>query len=399
MKSAGVELTWVMDRLLQCAQDLLGIRPDAFPLTALRGLAEQEWAQGSSREALAQRFAEPPSALLKELRQRVIVGETFFFRQPEHFRFLSEHARALFSQGKKVLRAWSAGCASGEETYSLAATLLQEQKLFPEARVEVLGTDVNPDFLAIARRAFYGRWSLRPTGNLCAPLFDAASAGEDQRVHPEVRKCVTFVEHSLLQPLPFELGVFDVVLCRNVLIYFLPSAVEVMTHHLAEALRPEGLLITGPVDLSRTPPGLEKVEDAKLEIYRKASVVALGPPPPVASLPRPAEKAAPAVPAPSDPIALHLAALGRLERGDGNGALELLTLSRSRYPDYLPGTLELALFHARRGARRIAEPLMREVSQRARELEAAELIPGPEPLPARYYLASACAYLGAPLDS
>jgi chemotaxis protein methyltransferase CheR len=335
----------------------------------------------------------------------VLVGETYFFRHPEHFRFIaSEGVATVLRGGRRRLRGLSAGCATGEEAYSLAACLMGSALGIP---VEVVGTDIHDDSLAAARRATYGAWSRRDSGPNLFPLY--LPAGDRQvTILDSVRAVTSFTQANLLAPLPEPLGRFDFILCRNVLTYFTAAARDTVVANLARILNPGGYLLLGAVEADRTPAGLVRVGAPELQIFRQPVPGELTTPPaahprrgmprPLAPLPRrPLVSAPPPKPAPAPPsqppARLHLEALERIEHGDVAGATALLEALVKQAPDYLPGLLELALLRERAGAREAAYPLMRAVHARAAQLPPDQLIDGPEALPARFYRASADAYL------
>ncbi|HEX2104007.1 MAG TPA: CheR family methyltransferase [Solirubrobacteraceae bacterium] len=148
---------------------------------------------------------------------------------------------AARAAGRDRIRAWSAGCASGEEAYTLA--LLWEESA-PGLELDVLATDIHPPVLARARAARYEASSAR---ELPAPLrargFDAGPDGA-LVVRPEARRRVTVARHDLRDPPPD--GPFDLVLCRNVAFtYFAPAAQRAVLARVASALRPGGALVLG----------------------------------------------------------------------------------------------------------------------------------------------------------
>jgi chemotaxis protein methyltransferase CheR len=383
-----------VDRLIGCASAWTGFSRDAILPDSVRRAAAQ---LGSPGDVLP-RAVRDDSAVVHALCQAVSVGETYFFRHPEHFRFIaSEFLPAFLAMPRVSLRAWSAGCATGEEAYSIAACLLD---LLPWPRtvsVEVLGTDLLERNLHAARAAHYGAWSRRPSGPLLHPIFEDPSR-ERVRIDPRVREATRFAEHNLLQDAP---GHFDLIFCRNVLVYFSPAAVRSAVRRLAEALAPGGALLFGSMDISEPPPGLVRWGPAELQIYRrpdgmparrpKAVAVAAAPAPPPPLPPRlPRSR-------PAEPVALHLRALVHIERGDEKvAARELDDLSR-KVPDYVPGILERALLHVRKGEKGAATSLMREVLRRTDKLPEGELLAGPEPLPVSFYRDSAQTFLRSTL--
>jgi chemotaxis protein methyltransferase CheR len=376
-----------IDRLLSYAAAFTGFSREAMLDGSVRKVAEQlERSLGGEAEVL-RRAAAQDREVVDALCQAVSVGETFFFRQPEHFRWIASRLAPIWlAEGRSELRAWSAGCATGEETYSLASCLLD---VAPKgAKVSVLGTDLLERNLAIARDGQYGSWSRRVSGPMLHQVL-VDDAVERASVLQRVRNVAHFARHNLLDPPP---GTFDVVFCRNVLVYFAPDPAKFALRHLSRALAPGGALFFGSMDVTQHLPDLQLAKPAELQIFWRQ--------PPQLLTPRTTPKVPPPPPPPRqepvrpvDPVALHLKALQHIESGDrGKAQLELESISRV-VPDYLPALLERALLHRRAGEKTAAATLMREVLRRAEALLPDELVPGPEPLPASFYRGSAVSYL------
>jgi chemotaxis protein methyltransferase CheR len=376
----------VLDRLTECAARWTGFSRDAILPDAIRRAAHS---LGAAPEELMERSAAHDPEVVHALCQAVSVGETFFFRHPDQFRWVAgEFIPELLAGKRASVRAWSAGCATGEEAYSIAACLLESMPR--EASVEVLGTDLLERNVSAARKGVYGAWSRRPSGPQLHPLYCEEPGGK-ARIEERVRQVTRFELHNLLDRAPS--GPFDLVLCRNVLVYFSPEAVRAAVHHLVEALAPGGAVLFGPMDLPETPRGLVLTGPPEMQIYRRP-----GPQQPLAR-PR-ATKEEPPPPAPHrprtpppEPVALHLRALVHIERGEKAVAQRALADLCAQVPDYVPGILERALLHVRQGQRAAAAQLMREVLRRTERLPLDEELPGPEPLPVRFYRESAATFL------
>jgi len=375
-----------LDQLIAFAAEWTGFSRDAILPDAVRRAAA---GLGAPEEVL-QRAAARETAVVHALCQAVSVGETFFFRHPEHFRWIaSSLLPELLDGGRRSIDAWSAGCATGEEAYSIAACLLD---LLPWPRtvsVEVLGTDLLERNLVVARTGEYGAWSRRPSGPVLHPVFSDAGNGR-VRIDEAIRSATHFAEHNLLDDPP---GRFDLILCRNVLVYFSREAARSVVRHLARAVAPGGAVLFGSMDISEPPPGLVRTGPAELQVYRRpeGSPAAKAPAAPRPPPPDPA----PYVPLvrPPEPVALHLRALVHIERGEKKRAEKELTDLARQVPDYVPGILERALLHVRMGERSAATALMREVLKKIDKLPADEVLAGPEPLPVSFYRDSAQTYL------
>lgn len=197
--------------------------------------------------ALLRRDAKTYDDLIADL----TVPETYFFRDPAHYQLLrGEVLPAILGAHARshVVEVWSAGCATGEEPYSLAI-LLEQEKL--SERSFVLGTDVSHRALSRARAAVYSRWSLRATSDRDARRYFEQDKSEF-RLAPRIRARARFQQHSLssgVYPLPHSRAAgFDLILCRNVLIYFDPKATQETSQRLARSLSEDGWLVTGPSD-------------------------------------------------------------------------------------------------------------------------------------------------------
>lgn len=372
----------LVDRLTDYAAQWTGFSRDAILPDAIRRVAQQL----GEPELVLRRAQQRDRTVVHALCQAVSVGETFFFRHPEQFRYLaSTFLPELLAAGRTSVRAWSAGCATGEEAYSLAACLLELLPL--GVSVEVFATDLLERNLAAARAGVYGLWSQRPSGPLLHAVFRELST-DRVAVLDRVRAATRFAEHNLLDPAP---GEFEIIFCRNVLVYFSPEAARTAVQHLAGALAPGGALFFGSMDVSEPPPDLVPAGQPELQIFRrpdpKAERKSRPTPPPPQPLPYVPHKR------PPEPVALHLRALVHIERGEKKRAATELTELAREVPEYVPGILERALLHVRMGEPSAAASLMREVLRRTEKLPADEMLPGPEPLPVSFYRDSAQTFL------
>ena len=190
------------------------------------------------------------AALLDDLASAITVGESYFFRVPQQFDVVAEALLdgAARQPADRPLRLWSAGCAAGEEAYSLAILLLQRGLA---GRGRILATDISRAALARARRGRYGRWSLRDVpDDLLRTYF--LPAGDEFELLPAIRDAVELRYLNLAEDTYPSLatGVWgmDVILCRNVLIYFDAATVTLVVRRLLASLGEGGWLILGPSD-------------------------------------------------------------------------------------------------------------------------------------------------------
>ncbi|TMA27314.1 MAG: SAM-dependent methyltransferase [Deltaproteobacteria bacterium] len=352
-------------------------------------------AVGRDPDEMLRRARRRDPAVVHSLCQAVSVGETFFFRHQEHFKYIaSQFLPKRVEQGATQVRAWSAGCATGEEAYSLAACLL-EVAPWPPGSIEVLGTDLIERNLTAARAATYGAWSKRASAPILHPLCHPIE-GDRVRIDERVRKATRFENRNLLDEPPAG-GPFDLIFCRNVLVYFSAKASRTVVAHLVSALAPWGVLFFGPMDVTHgAPHGLVPGARPEEQIWRRPDPDEPRPAKPArrhaapAAPPPPSQKK---MPAPPEPVALHLRALRHIDRGERHVAERALTELCQLVPDYVPGLVERALLKMRNGEQSAAAQLMREVLRRTEKLGPEEMLAGPEPLPVRFYRESADNFL------
>jgi chemotaxis protein methyltransferase CheR len=205
---------------------------------------------------------------LQLLIESLTTHETYFFRDRPQLDVLRTEMlppliAAARADGSRRLRLWSAGCATGEEAYSLAVVALAalfdageaiaangRVTALPGWRVEVLGTDISGRALETATAGLYGTGRLSSFRDVPSDLlghFPLAGDGGSRRVSDDLRRMVRFARFNLLESLPPIAGC-DVVACRNVLIYLTPGAAKRVQEALHRALRPGGCLLLGPTD-------------------------------------------------------------------------------------------------------------------------------------------------------
>ncbi len=196
--------------------------------------------------------------LLAKLQTKFTVSETHFYRITPQIELLKNTILPELieqNQTRRQLRFWSAGCSSGEEVYTLL--MLLEEIGLENWDVEVLGTDLNPDVLELARVGSYGHWSFRDTPLEVIERFFEVSGGKYQ-VRGDLRTRAIFELHNLLVP-PDAHQKFDLILCRNVTIYFSPQTAQGVYQNLAEQLLPGAWLILGPSDPPIQPLTIERI--------------------------------------------------------------------------------------------------------------------------------------------
>lgn len=196
----------------------------------------------------------------QQLVRELTVGETYFFRDRACFQTLSRTFLAPLiaqrSNQHRTLNLWSAGCCTGEEAYSLAmliGDLLDDEDAW---QINILGTDLNRAFLDKAKSGVYGAWSFRRVepGRKQTCFHPETTTGQTRlwRIRDRWQSRVRFFELNLAEPTYPDpargLADLDLILCRNVLMYFSPAQAIAALHRLTRCLSGDGLLLVGAVD-------------------------------------------------------------------------------------------------------------------------------------------------------
>jgi chemotaxis protein methyltransferase CheR len=216
---------------------------------------------------------------LEVLASRLTVGETYFFRETRSLEILErdivpELIRARAGAGKAI-RIWSAGCATGEEPYSVAIVLSKLMGL-KKWNVEILATDLNSKSLLKASQGIYGEWSFRgiPPG-VRSEYFETVEEGR-WAITPPIKKMVSFAQLNLMDdaypPISSCLDGLDVIFCRNVLMYLTPAGMRKVVRQLHRSLATDGWLIVSPTETSQELfSEFASVSFSDATLYRKSS--------------------------------------------------------------------------------------------------------------------------------
>ena len=186
-------------------------------------------------------------SLSQQVVEALLNNETYFFRDRAQFDLLQRHALpelAKMRHKSKRIRIWSAGCSTGQETYSLAMMFAEEPQKWLGWTIDILGTDVSTACVDRARAGTYSQFEVqRGLGiNQMIKWFEECPDG--WRAVEPLRKPLRFQVHNLLEPPPHP-GDFDIVLCRNVLLYLNPEKKSVAFERLAASMAPDGWLMLG----------------------------------------------------------------------------------------------------------------------------------------------------------
>ncbi len=240
----------VIGRIERKLNEVLGLKARELAAPRLvRELKKLQQELGFDPDQVLERLDLDPR-LVRRLACALTVEETFFLRHPEHFERLVAHVRDGLAQRTDVMRIWSAGCASGEEPYSMAISIHRALGAEALSRASILASDVDATALQRARYGAYSAWSFRGTNPSSLRAYFEPHAGIDAyRLVPQMRAAVRF-EHATLheQVERFESASLDVIFFRNVGIYLTEAALESLYAGFARVLRIGGLLVLGPAD-------------------------------------------------------------------------------------------------------------------------------------------------------
>jgi chemotaxis protein methyltransferase CheR len=181
--------------------------------------------------------------LMEAFRKRMTINVSELFRNPDRFAVLREKILPELTAKNRRLNIWSAGCSYGAEIYSVAMLLREMRPVGCSARL--LASDIDEEMLARGKSGIFSESDLKNIDEKRRQRFFLRS-GEGYQVVPELRQMVEFRRHDLLRQ-EFEPG-FQLILCRNVVIYFTDAAKDVLYRRFYDALAPEGVLFIGSTE-------------------------------------------------------------------------------------------------------------------------------------------------------
>ncbi|MBN1942051.1 MAG: chemotaxis protein CheR [Phycisphaerae bacterium] len=172
---------------------------------------------------------------------------TFFFRESKHFDYLRDKMLPRLFQGQKKIRIWSAGCSSGEEPYSIAMLLRETLPSHSFLDVRILATDLSTRVLSTACRGVYDEDAFRDTPAVLVQKYFELVQSRPKRIYrvlPLLRDMIHFARLNLMDAWPMK-GPFDVIFCRNVMIYFDKPTQNRLVNRFYDLLADGGALLLG----------------------------------------------------------------------------------------------------------------------------------------------------------
>jgi len=186
---------------------------------------------------------------LVEFTNALTTNLTSFFREPHHFEFLVRTGipELCKNRANKRLRVWSAGCSTGEEPYTIAISLHEAMPLIRNWDVKILATDLDSNVVAKAKAGIYDQERVNGISKQRLDRwFRKGRGGQDGkvRVATELQNLIAFKQLNLMHPWPMK-GPFDIIFCRNVVIYFNKDTQRLLFDRYADILSDDGYLIVG----------------------------------------------------------------------------------------------------------------------------------------------------------
>jgi chemotaxis protein methyltransferase CheR len=203
------------------------------------------------------------------------VGETYFFREANLFQALqTDILPALIykrlNENQRYLRIWSAGCASGEEVYSIAILLSQLLPNIDSWHITLLATDINIDSLKKLEEGVYSEWSFRGVNEVIKTAYFKKNTAGKYEILPKYKKRVTSFYHNLSRDIYPSLvnntNAMDIIFCRNVMMYFSPNLVRTVAKHFFDCLVEGGYLIVSSSEVNQ-----DYFSDFKMEVKNKTT--------------------------------------------------------------------------------------------------------------------------------
>jgi chemotaxis protein methyltransferase CheR len=215
--------------------------------TALKSLM-RERGLATLEQLISAIVAEREPALADAVVEALLNNETFFFRDRPAFDLLLRGALPRLARARereRKLSIWCAGCSTGQEAYSLAMTFAEEKTRWDGWTIDIVGTDVSRGAIDQAKAGLYSQFEVqRGLGVFQMMRWFEEEGGGQWRIAENMRKLVRFRTHSILEPPP-QPAQFDLILCRNVLLYFTDANRRAAFDRLAAASRPDTVLMLG----------------------------------------------------------------------------------------------------------------------------------------------------------
>jgi chemotaxis protein methyltransferase CheR len=240
-----------------------------------RRVAERMLATGSATfSSYFSRLRADLDAEIEQFINAFTVNETYFYREDHQLKCLTRDLLPERIRRKKpgsAVRIWSAPCSTGEEPYTIAVWLLENWDLVDDYNIEIIGSDIDTEVLGLAQRGIFGRRALMRLPPSLIDKYFVPFDADRWSILEELRSSVQFIPVNLMvQNETRRFGQFDVIFCRNVLIYFDDASRRIAAENLYENLLPGGFICLGHTEsMSRISPLFEVRRFSDAIVYQR----------------------------------------------------------------------------------------------------------------------------------
>ena len=210
----------------------------------------RKWNVKSLEELVQAVRAKREEALLADITEAMTTNESFFFRDQKPFTCFQKTLLPQFLQSraaKKQIRVWSAASSSGQEAYSVAMICAEEAAKLQGWKVDIVGTDLSREMVARSKTGIYSQFEVQRGLPITHLVKHFTQTADKWQIKDNLRQMVQFREGNLLQDFG-AIGIFDVVFCRNVLIYFDPPTKTKVLEGISKVMAPDGYLFLGSAE-------------------------------------------------------------------------------------------------------------------------------------------------------
>lgn len=207
----------------------------------------KRWGMTSLKELAGKLKTNPGKDLVMEVMEAMTTNETSFFRDIKPYEQLKEVILPTIAErrsNRKTLRIWSAACSTGQEPYSIAMVLTDMNHLFANWNIEIFASDISNEVLEQAKNGKYSQFEVQRGLPIQYLVKHFSQDGNFWHIKDHIKNMVTFKFMNLLEPFT-NTGKFDIVFCRNVLIYFNESTKTTVLNKIADVLEDDGMLLLG----------------------------------------------------------------------------------------------------------------------------------------------------------
>jgi len=237
----------IFETLLRQESGLVITKEKIYLLESRLSPIAQKWGIKTLEELASKLRVNTDKELIRDVVEAMTTNETSFFRDNKPFDNLKgvilPHLKKA-RDTKKTIRIWSAACSSGQEPYSIAMILKELEPQFPGWKFEITATDISLDILDQAKKGVYTQFEVQRGLPIQFLVKHFEQQGEKWHLKQDLKDMITFKKANLLEPLSY-LGKFDVIFCRNVLIYFDVETKGKVLHEMQNVLEEDGTLLLG----------------------------------------------------------------------------------------------------------------------------------------------------------